>query len=186
MLKLNKKQGITLVALVITIIILLILAGITIAELSGSGLFEKAKLSKEKYKNAQDEEENRLGLYEGKIDKYDTWKRTGESGGITDTQYQSILNRLNVLEKNRSGSVDFGKINGNSGTSSTITFTSPLENTNYSVIVTCTGGGANWATVEYNVNAKTVNGFTITAWNHGSGATGSNVTADWVMVPYNN
>lgn len=44
--RLNNQKGITLVALVVTIIILLILAGITIAELTGSGLFEKAKLAK--------------------------------------------------------------------------------------------------------------------------------------------
>ena len=37
----TKNEGITLVALVITIIILLILAGITIAQLTGNGLLEK-------------------------------------------------------------------------------------------------------------------------------------------------
>ena len=56
--KLNKKmykqkKGITLVALVITIIILLILAGVAIAQLTGNGLFENAKLAKEKSENAQ-------------------------------------------------------------------------------------------------------------------------------------
>ena len=43
----KKDNGITLVVLVITIIILLILTGITIAQLTGKGLFEKAQLSKE-------------------------------------------------------------------------------------------------------------------------------------------
>ncbi len=38
----RKDTGITLVALVITIIILLILAGISISSLTGSGLFGKA------------------------------------------------------------------------------------------------------------------------------------------------
>ena len=50
-----KKQtynGITLVALVITIIILLILAGITISTLTQSGLFGKAKEAKEQYSKA--------------------------------------------------------------------------------------------------------------------------------------
>lgn len=38
----NKKDGITLIALVITIIVLLILAGITIATITGEdGLFRK-------------------------------------------------------------------------------------------------------------------------------------------------
>ena len=38
----KQNKGITLVALVITIIILLILAGISISALTGSGLFQKA------------------------------------------------------------------------------------------------------------------------------------------------
>ena len=38
----KRQNGITLVALVITIIILLILAGISIAALSNQGLFQKA------------------------------------------------------------------------------------------------------------------------------------------------
>ena len=41
-------RGITLIALVITIIILLILAGVAISSLTENGLFEKAKLAKEK------------------------------------------------------------------------------------------------------------------------------------------
>ena len=50
------QKGITLVALVITIIILLILAGISIASLTQTGLFEKAKDAKQKSENAQAEE----------------------------------------------------------------------------------------------------------------------------------
>ena len=45
--KINSQKGITLVALVITIIILLILAGITISQLIGKGLVEKAQLAGE-------------------------------------------------------------------------------------------------------------------------------------------
>ena len=48
--KLKSQKGITLVALVITIVILLLLAGITISTLSGNnGLFSKVKQAKEKY-----------------------------------------------------------------------------------------------------------------------------------------
>ena len=42
----NKQSGITLVALVITIIILLILAGIAISSLTQTGLFSKSTRSK--------------------------------------------------------------------------------------------------------------------------------------------
>lgn len=63
----KKQKGITLVALVITIIILLILAGITIAQLTGNGLFENAKLAKEKYANSQEKEDKILSDYESLI-----------------------------------------------------------------------------------------------------------------------
>ena len=47
----KNEKGITLIALVITIIILLILAGITLATLTGdNGLFSRSKEAKEKYK----------------------------------------------------------------------------------------------------------------------------------------
>ena len=45
----TKERAITLIALVITIIILLILAGVSISALGDNGLFAKAKLAKEKY-----------------------------------------------------------------------------------------------------------------------------------------
>ncbi len=56
----NKKQkGITLVALVITVIILLILAGVTIrGTLGEKGLAEEAKNATQRYGQAQDEEQN--------------------------------------------------------------------------------------------------------------------------------
>ena len=63
------KNGITLIALIITIIILLILAGISIAGLTSSGLFEKAKQAKNDSENAQDLENTTLADYENNIDK---------------------------------------------------------------------------------------------------------------------
>ena len=63
----NKDIGITLIALVITIIVLLILAGITVAQLSGNGLFENAKLAKEKYQQARQKEDEIIGDYEDAI-----------------------------------------------------------------------------------------------------------------------
>ena len=68
--KIKKEYGITLVALVITIIILLILAGISIAKLTENGLFQKAKLSREKTENSQDEENNKLVEYENYVNEY--------------------------------------------------------------------------------------------------------------------
>ena len=48
--KINNEKGITLIALIITIIVLIILAGITITLVLGeNGIFEKSKIAKEQY-----------------------------------------------------------------------------------------------------------------------------------------
>lgn len=64
----KRQNGITLVALVITIIILLILAGISIAALTNQGLFEKTKKAANATENAQVLENTRLEDYEKAID----------------------------------------------------------------------------------------------------------------------
>ena len=63
--KLRKNNGITLIALVITIIVLLILAGVAISMLSGeNGILNKAKEAKEKTEDGQKQEETTLSDYE--------------------------------------------------------------------------------------------------------------------------
>ena len=69
-LKSKESKGITLVALVITIIILLILAGISISSLTNTGIFEKAKEAKNKSENAESEQNKKLDEFEKEIDKY--------------------------------------------------------------------------------------------------------------------
>ena len=59
----KKQRGITLVALVITIIILLILAGISIQALTNTGLFAQAEEAKKRTENAQKEEDEILKNY---------------------------------------------------------------------------------------------------------------------------
>ena len=73
-----KERGITLVALVVTIIIILILAGVTLnIALSENGLLKKAQESTEKYKQAQNEEEESVSdiakvFYNDYVGKYVT------------------------------------------------------------------------------------------------------------------
>ena len=67
----KNSKGITLVALVITIIILLILAGISISALTNTGIFQKAKEAKQKSENAQKEEDRLISEYEKEIVKQD-------------------------------------------------------------------------------------------------------------------
>ena len=66
----KENKGITLVALVITIIILLILAGISISALTNTGIFEKAKDAKEKSEVAEKQQSETLDSYEKELNKY--------------------------------------------------------------------------------------------------------------------
>ncbi len=69
----NKQKGITLIALVVTIIVLLILAGVAINLTVGkNGIFNKAKFAKEKYTNeeyAEQEQLNEIYAYLNKDSK---------------------------------------------------------------------------------------------------------------------
>lgn len=93
-----KNKGITLIALVITIIILLILAGITIGHLTNNGLFEKVKLAKQKTEQAQNDEIEILGEYENIIEELASSRNFKET--ITIPNFQSSL-------RNDSGGSDF-------------------------------------------------------------------------------
>ena len=68
--KTKRQNGITLVALVITIIILLILATISIQSLTNTGLFKKAQEAKEKTQNATENQAKTLNEYEEELNKY--------------------------------------------------------------------------------------------------------------------
>ena len=65
------EKGITLIALIVTIIILLILAGVTISIVTGNqGIFGKAKIAENAYKNAENEEQEGLAGIDEEISKY--------------------------------------------------------------------------------------------------------------------
>ena len=90
----NGQKGITLVALVITIIILLILAGISIATLGGeNGLFTRAKQAKSNTLDAQNAENQALTGYETKIDEVvggSGGGATGEAGKTDSSKNRSL------------------------------------------------------------------------------------------------
>lgn len=73
------EKGITLVALVISIIILLILAGISISALTQTGLFGKAKQAEQKSKEAEQNQTTTIGSYEKEINKYITEELTSDN-----------------------------------------------------------------------------------------------------------
>ena len=86
-------KGITLIALVITIIVLLILSGITLSSvLSNDGLLSKAKLVKEKYENAKENEIIQLNSIDSQM--YDVIKeplKILSSSGL-NSNYSYIAN----------------------------------------------------------------------------------------------
>jgi|GEM_PF-3354448 hypothetical protein len=92
----GNKRGITLVALVITIIILLILAGVAITTLTQTGLFENAKQAKQKSKNAQELENVTLANYENKIDS--TVNGSRDTVTISKEEYQELKEEITPKE----------------------------------------------------------------------------------------
>ena len=71
----KKNKGITLVALVITIIVLLVLAGITIAQLKGNGLFDKAIRAKDESEKQAATEKMNLKITEAEMSSWEKEKR---------------------------------------------------------------------------------------------------------------
>ena len=67
----KKNKGITLIALVVTIIVLLVLAGVSISMLTGqNGILNRAAEAKEKSAAAQEDENEELQGYEKIINLY--------------------------------------------------------------------------------------------------------------------
>ena len=95
----EKNKGITLVALVITIVILLILAGISISTLTNTGIFQKAKDAKKASENAEKEQRETLGEYEKELNK-----QTAQE--LTENKINTVLSKTeNTVLKDKNGNV---------------------------------------------------------------------------------
>ena len=100
----NKDKGITLIALVITIIILLILAGISISALTNQGLFKNAKAAQNATEKAEEEQGQRLNEYEDEINKYLNNSNEDEKIGlITDNMNKELSKTDNTKLKDEKG-----------------------------------------------------------------------------------
>lgn len=96
----KKNRGITIITLVITIIILLILAGISIASLVGNeGLINKAKKAKSDYENAQEDELAMLDGYGNFIDSGNI-KNTGSTEQNTgEVEVTKLVSQMEEMKK---------------------------------------------------------------------------------------
>ena len=105
--KAKNNKGITLIALVITIIVLLILAGVTIAALSGdNGILRRATEAKEQTNQKNDEETEKIGGYESTIDQYVDGNGGGSgSGGSGGSGTGTNFSNVNAADSNPAGAV---------------------------------------------------------------------------------
>lgn len=116
--KTKEAGGITLVALVVTIIILLILAGIGISVLTQTGLFDKAKQAKEITDNKYEEENTTLAEYNNKINEVFNTRENNSNNSYTEEEQvvgswkdgKKIYRRVVEFEKIQSGTQDTGVI----------------------------------------------------------------------------
>ena len=101
--KIKSKSGITLVALVVTIVVLLILAGVSLSLVIGNdGIMKRAKEAKEKYGQASKNEQKDLDTVEDYMNKM-----TGEGSG---TETGTVV-KVNVGES----ATGVATINGKAG-----------------------------------------------------------------------
>ena len=121
-LKTNKTSGITLIALVVTIIVLLILAGISIMMLSGNnGILQRASDAKEETIIGQEKEQVELAYVSAAVKKLGDHV-TGEElqheldlsvgAGKTEVEGQTILDVL-FTDTNHSYTIENGKVEKN-------------------------------------------------------------------------
>ena len=90
----NKKlnTGITLIALVITIVVLSILAAITInLTLGDNGILKRAKTAKEKYQNAEGQEQLEIAKTANEIDNFVGGNRNNEELQYFKTRIANVL-----------------------------------------------------------------------------------------------
>ena len=96
----KKETGITLVSLVVTIIILIILAGISINTLVGdNGIITKAQQAKENTLLAQEEEAKQLNQLYMQMQSEEIADANNENIQEIREQLNNMQNQLNILQK---------------------------------------------------------------------------------------
>lgn len=90
---LKKQNGITLVALVITIIVLLILAGVTISMVVGdNGILTRSKQSKFNTLAAEVDENVKMAVADLSAE-FQVLKATNSAGTMTEDQVKDVINK---------------------------------------------------------------------------------------------
>ena len=150
---LKSEIGITLIALIVTIIILMILTGVVVATIGGNnGILNRTKTAKEQYENEQEKEKIVIGKAENEIESYinngrDSVVPTGilniNKNGIYDiSKYEKVnvnvsidVNSLvNLLNDASNAIIDKGlipQLTSNAGSNGQAFCNTPIYTTNY-------------------------------------------------------
>ncbi len=137
----NKSKGITLIALVITIIVLLILAGVTIATLTGeNGILTRASDIDVETRAASVEERKNLWKTEKQTDNY-VGENTAQTLGelLDDLEGEDLITEEERTKIEETGHVVIGSkdISFSDGlTETSYTITSSLDEVNFNKIIT--------------------------------------------------
>ena len=137
----NKSKGITLIALVITIIVLLILAGVTIATLTGeNGILTRASDIDVETRAASVEERKNLWKTEKQTDNY-VGENTAQTLGelLDDLEGEDLITAEERTKIEETGHVVIGSkdISFSDGlTETSYTITSSLDEVNFNKIIT--------------------------------------------------
>ena len=95
----KRAKGVTMLALVVTIIVLLILAAITLSLAVGeNGIIKRAKLARDKAKNASIGEEEAMNLAAGEIDNAGSGGSGGQGGEGTCPGTEELENTIKKLQ----------------------------------------------------------------------------------------
>ena len=108
---LKKNKGITLIALIITIVILLILAGLSISGLIGSGLFGKAQEAVRLTKIREIEEAANLVYMSRQIDEFSKGEAATIAGVISDLKAQGYNIEQRTSGSNTVTGIELNKTN---------------------------------------------------------------------------
>ena len=112
----NEAQGITLIALVITIIVLLILAAVSIATLTGdNGILTKAQTASEKTKQETEKEQIKIAYSTVVTDKMEKGEK-GEKGvtaGELEIELQKLEPKATAVEGAEEGKIEVTFPSGN-------------------------------------------------------------------------
>ena len=112
--KLRKTNGITLIALIITIVVLVILAGVVIMAINGNGgILNNANKVAEKYNSKASEEEELIGTLENKLKEYTGEKSDQPTKEPTNVEYFSWT--TTETEATITGFSDAGRVKYNAG-----------------------------------------------------------------------